>query len=151
MKFQVSRVDPYDVIGVIKIPTNWELNQRQWKPDGRFNIPNGSTMYWRDPPRLQTRIKGIFVDSVFTRAVTDHHESMSFVSRSRSQAVGVVATGGALGDISPDNNVNLKAAPYNFTADRWFHGGIWWQPLQKVFDVHQRILQSFDITPTTSP
>ncbi len=90
--------------------TNWEKNQIDYKPDD----PPGVGRYSYDP---QSRGSVSYTPSETTRSVSDPHESMAFLARTRTKAVGALpGVGGAVFE-----EVNLRDAPYNFGRTRPEH------------------------------
>jgi hypothetical protein len=64
--------------------TNWVKNHEAYKPDDRYVIGQ----YKYDPSVYWSKFeRGVS----FLRTVTDRHEKMSFISRSRSSAIGAVS------------------------------------------------------------
>ena len=112
---------------------NWEKNQIDYKPDS-FRI-SAQTQYVYD----QTKSIGwrcYLQDLLFVgRRVTDPHESMAFVARSRSIAVG--AQGATIGKIT--DRVNLNGAPYSFGSTRPEHSAEFNWSIQQTGDFYNTL------------
>ncbi len=80
-------------------------------------------------------LAGFYRGQRLLREVTDIHESLAFLARSRTKAVGAqpltgfTATGNPLGAFS--NRVNLQALPYNFTRDSTEHSAQFNRAIQR--------------------
>jgi hypothetical protein len=72
--------------------------------------------------------------------VTDIQESMGFVARPRSKAVGAEDHGYPLTGGSVTKNVDLSATPYNFSNGEDDHGGQWSRRNQQTWQYYQELL-----------
>lgn len=123
------------------IETNWEANQRLYKPNVIERTLLGALKRWYAwyPPDFQNpnlANSGWFhnTDPVIERWVHDHHESMSFIARPRSQAVGARPTSGRIGlnlDVGPDSIHGFSDQRDDHSAQ--FHRGI--QGLQEFYGI----------------
>jgi hypothetical protein len=106
------------------VVTCWQPDQLLYKPDGRYGyqyVTNGA---------FQSTITS-------TRAVTDPHELMSFLSRPRTQAVGAMpGLGGAL---NTGNQVDLQAL-VGFTGNWYDHSGEFNRPIQQLQPFYTTLL-----------
>lgn len=111
----------------IGLESNWEKNQIDYKPDGSGGgIHNPVWNYHCD---LSNPL-GWRAWMAFTkwRYVTDSWEMKAFVARSRTKAVGALASGNSIFT----ENVNLSSPPYNFGRERPDHSGQCTRDIQKV-------------------
>jgi hypothetical protein len=90
---------------------NWEANQLDYKPDD----PPGVGRYSYDP---QTQGSVAYTLSEITRKVGDPHESMAFIARTRTKAVGALP--GVGGVVSWEVNLG-EGTRFNFSRDRSDH------------------------------
>jgi hypothetical protein len=108
------------------VVTCWEPDQTLYKPDGRYfyqYLPQGP---------FQSPIGS-------SRAITDPHEMMAFVSRPTTQAVG--AMGGLNGAITGDQ-VDLSAL-VGFSGNWQEHSGEFNWPIQRLSPFYRAVLNAF--------
>ena len=109
------------------LSVSWVSNEMQNKPcdppDG-FIGTNGLVTYYWDVNQL----KAYFRHDAFYRLVTDAHESMAFVSRPRTSALGATTAPFGFG------NLDLDAADtYGFTEARFDHSGPFQRDIQLMY------------------
>lgn len=76
------------------------------------------------------------------RNVTERHEFMTFVSRSRTRAVGALAD--VQGPIHGEVDIN---ADFDFSDSREDHSGQFYRNIQDVYRFYVQLLRSFNINP----
>jgi hypothetical protein len=115
---------------------NWEENQRISKPDD----PLGVGQYY-----YHTYSEGSvsYTLTGTTRLVNDTHESMAFIARTRTKAVGSME--GVSGTVSQE--VKLNSNTYGFGAIRPDHSAQFTRRLQKTQAFYQRIFDFVGATP----
>jgi hypothetical protein len=106
--------------------TNWEKNQVDYKPDsfssGRYVYQGNGVSYFQMPQGD-------------VRTITDVHESLSFVARPRSKAVGAeIHNETVFGAV-----LNLQTA-CNFGGDVDDHSGQFTRPVQQLKPFYQRMV-----------
>ena len=123
----------YPVVG----NTNWEQNQISYKPDANA-VLHGNKVYAYDsgPPNNPNLIgHRCFLRRIlqpfFQRQVTDIHESMSYVARPRSKAIGAEPNSAS---VFP-NSINLGA--YGFGNTQEDHSGQFNRCIQEVADFYK--------------
>lgn len=89
-------------------------------------------------PSYQEGQRCTLVGLLTARLVLDHHETMSFVARSRTLAVGRQETGGKIGTNNHDLDIN-----YNFGNE---HSAEWSFKIQKLVPFYNEFLRRCDIT-----
>ena len=122
---------------VVGFETNWEKNQIDYKPD--------------DPPGIGQYYYGTYsqgsVSYTFdgtTRLVNDIHESLAFVARTRTKAVGALA--GVGGAVSQEVNIG-EGTPYNFSRSRSDHSAQFNRNIQQTHPFYQRVFDALGVTP----
>jgi hypothetical protein len=127
------------ILGLIPATTNWEENQRGYKPEAFAGGPS----YVYDPSTLTSTAYYLLGFGSYT--VTDPQELRSMVARSRSKAVG--AQGGLHGAIR--SQVDLVGA-FGFDRTRPEHSAEFVRPIQTVWGYYDQILRSFQIQLTVT-
>ncbi len=125
------------------IEGNWEANQLSWKPN---TWPLRKYRYLPDNPLSQRCEWGIALSPsnqpgwTHYRWVTDPHETMSFIARPRSKALGTLTTNGFQG-------VDLlgEIPKYPFGRDRSEHSGQFQRPVQKTSVFYDNLLESLNV------
>ncbi|PWU15466.1 MAG: hypothetical protein C5B50_15310, partial [Verrucomicrobia bacterium] len=121
---------------------NWEADQETQKPeDFSFRFAQNYSYY----PTSHRSIAADFVGFGF-RDVTDPHEIMSMVARSRSRAAG--AQPGLGGPIS--GSVDLRAS-FGFDISRDEHSAQITRPIQTVWKYYNRVLVELGLQPSLQP
>lgn len=126
----------------ISFDVNWEKNQKTYKPNSL-----GTVAYEFDPnkPDNQMPTPRHYLYDVIAqlpaRPVLDPHESMSFLARSRSKAVG--ARDSVHGSINAE--INLHEDPYNFTKDQKEHSGQFNRTIQKADEFYKTLNEVFKL------
>ncbi len=122
--------------------TNWEKNQVDYKPNhfGQQNSSWGDYLFSSGKPiGLQVSVnwnQDITGDYLSSRLVTDIHESMSFVARPRSKAVGAeIHSASVFGNV-----VNLQSV-CNFGNGQEDHSGQFNRSIQQLNAFYQRVFQ----------
>jgi hypothetical protein len=115
---------------------NWEANQLDYKPDD----PPGVGRYSYDS---QNQGSVSYTLSETTRKVGDPHESMAFIARTRTKAVGALQ--GVGGVISRE--VNLGVAPYNFGRNRADHSAQFNRNIQQTDAFYKTVFDAVRATP----
>jgi pimeloyl-ACP methyl ester carboxylesterase len=111
--------------------------------------PNGLGAY-----RYFDALAGFYAGRRLLREVTDVHESLAFLARSRTKAVGAqpltgyTATGNPLGIMS--GRLNLNAQPYGFTGASDEHSAQFNRPIQRrLIGFYRTIVDT--LVPASSP
>ena len=119
--------------------TNWEANQRDYKPD---DLPVGPGSYQYAPAATPPDHRGSvsFTLSV-GRFVTDPHEMMAFIARPRSRAVGAEGRTG-----SPiRGGVNLEGSSYGFGNKRYDHSGQFNRTIQVLQPFYRKLAEKLGV------
>jgi chitodextrinase len=105
---------------------SWMNNQVRRKPDDPWNHwSNGEVIeYLWDTNQL----KAYFRRGAFYRRVLDPHESMAFVSRPRTAALGAVSPPAGFGGLDLESS-----GTYSFTASRADHSGLFQRDIQLMY------------------
>jgi pimeloyl-ACP methyl ester carboxylesterase len=122
----------------------WESNNKE-RPDQGFGI--GAFLHGRyifDAQTRQSQFERRILDSdgvirfVFSHVVTDPHDSMAFIARSRTQSAGT--EGRTRGPI--DDAVNLQQ---EFGLTRWItdHGAQFDRTIQDIHGYYRKLLEAF--------
>lgn len=122
----INMFNPFDFAlatgTTVGVETNWEINQVDSKPDdpvgvGQYSYFSGLPVGYTGPIPLGGSVYySIFQAAI--RAVTDPHESMAFVARTRTKAVGALT--GVGGAISQEINLG-EGTVYDFGRSRPDH------------------------------
>ena len=109
------------------VGTNWEADQLNYKPNTFATV---TYAYDFGPPANPYPMgQRCFLRQLYIpwnqRPVTDNQESMGFVARPRSKAVGAEDHGYPLTGGTVTKNVDLSADPYDFGYTEGDHGGQW--------------------------
>jgi hypothetical protein len=123
----------------------WEENQILFKPD--WGLSGGRVRYWGNPPK-GPRVAWNIPFLGGSRLVFHPYESMSFVARPRSQAIGVTATPRLTSAITLNYDLHYNL---EFGAEPSDHSGQINRPIQQVFPYFLKVLDSFDIPHVTPP
>ena len=119
--------------GTLSFAANWEANQLNYKPDGN---PGGSGAgYYNTSPGTPNYNPVVHGVPQANRAVTDGHESMSFVARPRSQAVGADPNSPAV--FGAANTTDLHAT-YGFGGAETDHSGQFLRDYDQVYPLYQQ-------------
>jgi hypothetical protein len=116
-------------VGPFEFEANWEANQLDYKPDdppgvGRYSFDN------------QNQGSVSYTLSGTTRRVSDPHESMAFIARTRTKAVGALpSVGGVVFE-----QVDLREAPYNFGRNRADHSAQFNRNIQQTDAFYKTVL-----------
>ena len=108
------------------VSVDWVTNMRKYKPDDPWDHWTNSFLirYLWDANQL----KAYFRRGAFYRLVTDPHESMAFVSRPRTSALGAVPAPPGFSDL------DLEATnTYGFTEARFDHSGPFQRNIQLMY------------------
>ena len=131
----------YPVVG----NTNWEQNQISFKPDGNATL-HGNRIYAYDsgPANNPYPIgERCFLKDLYApfnqRQVTDIHESMAYVARPRSKAIGAEPNSSAVFPSSID-----LTAQYGFGRAQSDHSGQFNRRVQQVHDFYTSILDELN-------
>ena len=122
---------------------SWKNNELTEKPE---ISALGNWLYWFDPLAThaqQCRITDGSISASVKHYVTDPHESMAFLARPRSQALGAQA--GVSGTIT--NNIDLGAAPFSLGSTADDHIFAYGFQVQKVIRFFGALLEEFKIDP----
>jgi len=121
--------------------TNWEENQKVYKPNANLGIVLGNRTYAYDsgPPSSPYPVgQRCFLRGSYPpfnqRQATDIHESMSFVARPRSKAIGAEPNSAV---IFP-NSINLQT-DYSFGPADSDHSGQFNRRIQQVSGIYKTI------------
>jgi hypothetical protein len=115
---------------------NWEANQLDYKPDD----PPGVGRYSYDS---QNQGSVSYTLSETTRKVGDPHESMAFIARTRTKAVGALPSVGGV----VSREVNLGVAPYNFGRNRADHSAQFNRNIQQTDAFYKTVFDAVRATP----
>ncbi len=132
---------------ILGVETNWEKNQIDSKPDdpvgvGQYNYVTQQPAGYTGPIPLGGSVYySIFQAAI--RPVTDPHESMAFIARTRTKAVGALA--GVGGVVSQE--VQLNNTTYNFGATRSDHSAEFTRIIQQTVAFYQRVFDSVGAVP----
>lgn len=126
----------YPVVG----NTNWEQNQISYKPDANATL-HGNKIYAYDagpptnpyPAGLRCFVRNIS-PPFSERSVTDNHESMAFVARPRSRAIGAEPNSASVFPTS----INLTS--YGYAGDEDDHSAQFARRIQRVGDFYRVIV-----------
>jgi hypothetical protein len=122
------------------ISTSWEADQVSYKPDGN---PGGSGVgYYNMSPGTPNYNPVYHGNPQANRAVTEAHESMSFVARARSKAAGADSNSPAVFGNGTDLN-----ATYGFTGALSDHSGQFLRDYGPVYPLYHQF--ETIIAPTT--
>ncbi len=131
----------YPVVG----DTNWEQNQISFKPDANATL-HGNKVYAYDlgtPSNPYPIGQRCFLRDVYLplnqRQVTDIQESMAYVARPRSQAIGAEPNSSAVFPTS----IDLRAQ-FGFGRDRSDHSGQFERRIQQVHEFYQAIFDELN-------
>ncbi|MCC6355466.1 MAG: hypothetical protein IT577_16370 [Verrucomicrobiae bacterium] len=135
-----------DDYALVSGPVNWELNQIACKPNVIERTLFGAPKRWYGwypqgfpDPALANRGWYNDIDPVTERWVHDHHESMSFIARPHSQAVGARAIQGC----AVDSSINVgPGSIHGFGRDKSDHSAQFKRSIQQVDDFYTQL---FDI------
>jgi hypothetical protein len=124
------------------VASNWEADQLNYKPNTFATV---TYAYDSGPPASPYPAgQRCFLRQLYIpwnqRSVTDIQESMGFVARPRSKAVGAEDHGYPLTGGSVTKNVDLSVAPYNFSNGEDDHGGQWSRRNQQTWQYYQELL-----------
>jgi hypothetical protein len=117
------------------VKANWEANQLGYKPDGDPEW-SGLGHYTSYGTTLVSGASGTWdPDNIFhsVRQVTEAHESMSFIARARSKAVGADANSAAV-----FSNATDLHATYNFGNTLPDHSGQFLRDYHQVYPLYQQ-------------
>ncbi len=126
----------------------WELNQELYKPNNITSIRSYAfnTGAPGQPYSLGARcfLRGTHFGVFQERQVVDIHESMSFVARSRSRAVGARSSvGGSIKD-----EFNLAEAPLAFSARIDDHGAQVARRIQQLWPYYEQLGIKLEVLPS---
>jgi hypothetical protein len=115
----------------------WEGNQELYKPDSSTWYQMTSSWNYIYKPALSAGQQvSLVYSNTGNRFVITPYESMAFVARSRSKALGALSTGGIITE-----NINVgDGSPTNLQNGRDDHGGEFHRPLNQVRPFYQDIL-----------
>ena len=114
--------------------TNWEQNQIDFKPN---QFSNATFDYYDFFPNAPAGSRSVFFfNGTEVRSVTDQHETMSFVARPRSRAVGSEGNSAVVFTTSIDLQTE-----YGFTRDQGDHSGQFNRRIQQLDGFYRRVLQ----------
>jgi hypothetical protein len=128
----------YPIVGA----SNWEANQTGYKPDASPG-QTGYGYYFALTSSPYAPHYNYYSGAPEDRALTDIRESMSFVSRSRSQAAGCDTNSLAVFG----NAIDLSQSPYNFTGQLSDHSGQFLRTSDQVWPLYQQFEQIIAPTP----
>jgi Alpha/beta hydrolase of unknown function (DUF900) len=118
---------------------NWEADQETQKPENFIYRGGPEYSYYPSSGRS-------FATIISDRELTDTHEIMAMVARSRSRAVGAQpGLGGPIG-----NSVDLKVS-FGFDVSRDEHSAQITRPIQTVWEYYNRVMVEFGLQPTLQP
>jgi len=110
------------------LSVSWITNQRKYKPDNPLDMLNVYVIrYLWDSAQQKAYFRKI-TDSVWNRRVIDTHESMAFVSRPRTSALGAVAEPPGFSGLDLDS-----LSTYGFTEARFDHSGPFQRNIQLMY------------------
>ncbi len=117
----------------------WDVNNRDIKPVGYGPFGPWYDYFPSEPPNWRRKLS--FFGSA-GRLINDPEESMPFIARSRTVAVG--RQGATGGPININNGRNVNAPPFNFGDE---HSAPWERGIQQLRAYYDELLVSFGITP----
>src|SRR5690606_38454398 len=115
------------------LAVNWVTNQRRFKPDNPLDMLNfyGIRYLW-DAAQQKAYFRKV-MDTVWNRRVADSHESMAFVARPITSALGAVSPE-ATGLLPGFTGLNLESdLSYDFGAARSDHSGPFQRDIQLMY------------------
>lgn len=147
---------------------SWEQNQIMFKPDGDITwsytllfsgrwwysykpyVRSGSYASCRLPIEYHRGLRSLFGDTggsyLLDRAynVKDREESLSFVSRPRTKAIGAVALGTSVSgfEMIPLQYNTSPTTLASFTGERGDHPGVFWRRIQQLWEFYNRLKRS---------
>lgn len=123
---------------------SWEANQVDHKPNGLLGYHHLPT----PPAGMAKNLLSVLVSlnpetgeaTYLERDVSDHHEIMAFIARSRSRALGVQDTAGFTNFDMRDPSLR-----HPFGTDRTEHSGQYQRPVQKTHKFYNMLLQRMNV------
>ncbi len=120
---------------------NWEANHIQRKPENFAGFTSVSYVYL--PASAQSwRISGGGFSGITSNIVTDPHEIMGVVARTRTAAIGAQA--GVSGSINATNSVNLQTS-FGFDRTREEHSAQFTRRIQNAKGYYDAILSAINL------